>query len=314
MKKISILVPTYNEEQNVEPLAEEIIRTIRSGLPAYDYELIFIDNCSRDHTQEILRTMCSRNQKIKAIFNAKNFGQFNSPYYGLMQAAGDCVILICADFQDPVSMIPKFVSEWEAGYKIVIGIKKTSRENALVYFLRTCYYKLIKKLSDVEQIEHFTGFGLYDRSFIRVLRELKDPSPFLRGIVAELGYERKELFYEQLKRRSGRTSNNLYSLYDAAMLGFTSYTKIGLRLATFAGFFMSGISIVVAFVYLVLKLTDWNRFAAGNVPILLCVCVFGSVQMFFTGLVGEYILNMNIRIMDRPLVIEAERINFDIKE
>lgn len=314
MKKISILIPTYNEEQNVEPLSEEIIRTLESVLPLYDYELIFIDNCSRDHTQERLRKLCSHNQKIKAIFNAKNFGQFNSPYYGLMQGTGDCVILICADFQDPVSMIPKFVSEWEAGYRIVIGIKKTSRESAIVYLLRTCYYKLIKKLSDVEQIEHFTGFGLYDQSFIQILRELKDPSPFLRGIVAELGYERKELPYEQLKRRSGKTSNNFYSLYDAAMLGFTSYTKIGLRLATFAGFFMSGASIVVAFVYLVLKLTDWNRFAAGNVPILLCVCVFGSVQMFFTGLVGEYILNMNTRIMDRPLVVEAERINFDKQE
>ncbi len=314
MKKISILIPTYNEEQNVEPLSEEIIRTLESALPLYDYELIFIDNCSRDHTQERLRKLCSHNQKIKAIFNAKNFGQFNSPYYGLMQGTGDCVILICADFQDPVSMIPKFVSEWEAGYRIVIGIKKTSRESAIVYLLRTCYYKLIKKLSDVEQIEHFTGFGLYDQSFIQILRELKDPSPFLRGIVAELGYERKELPYEQLKRRSGKTSNNFYSLYDAAMLGFTSYTKIGLRLATFAGFFMSGASIVVAFVYLVLKLTDWNRFAAGNVPILLCVCVFGSVQMFFTGLVGEYILNMNTRIMDRPLVVEAERINFDKQE
>lgn len=310
MKKVSVLVPTYNEEDNVRQLYREIIRVFQTELPGYGYELVFIDNDSKDGTRDILKEICAQDKKVKAILNAKNFGQFNSPYYGLMQTSGDCTILICADFQDPLCLIPQFVKEWEAGYKIVIGIKKKSRENAFVYFLRSCYYKAIKKMSDVEQIEHFTGFGLYDRDFINVLRELKDSSPFLRGIVAELGGRRKEIPYEQQLRRGGKTSNNWYTLYDAAMLGFTSYTKIGLRLATFLGFLCSGASILIAAVYLVLKLCYWERFAAGNVPILLCVCVFGSVQMFFTGLLGEYILNMNTRIMHRPLVVEEERLNF----
>ena len=311
MKKISVLVPTYNEEANVTLLAKEIVRIFKEELSQYDFELVFIDNHSKDRTRELLRNLCAENEKIKAVFNAGNFGQFNSPYYGLLQTSGVCTILMCADFQEPPDMIVSFVREWEKGYKIVIGIKKKSKENPLLYFLRTCYYRMIKKLSHIEQIEHFTGFGLYDKSFIHILRGLKDPLPFLRGIVAEIGYERKEIMYEQQRRRAGKTSNNWYSLYDAAMLSFTSYTKIGLRLATFMGFLCSGVSILIALIYLTLKLINWEQFAAGNVPILLCVCVFGSVQMFFTGLLGEYILSMNARIMNRPLVIEEERINFE---
>ena len=246
MKKISILVPTYNEEENVVPLSQAIISEINIKLPMYDYELLFIDNNSTDKTRMLIRSLCKENSKIKAIFNAKNFGQFNSPYYGLCQSSGDCTILMCADFQDPVEMIPQFVREWEKGYKIVSGIKTSSKENKFMRFLRTCYYKVIKKMSDVEQIEHFTGFGLYDRSFIEVLKNLNDPTPFLRGIVAELGYKRKEIPYEQQKRAAGKTHNNLYTLYDAAMLSFTSYTKVGLRLATVLGFVMSAISLIVA--------------------------------------------------------------------
>ena len=240
MKKISVLVPTYNEEANVILLAKEIVRIFKEELSQYDFELVFIDNHSKDRTRELLRNLCAENEKIKAVFNAGNFGQFNSPYYGLLQTSGDCTILMCADFQEPPDMIVSFVREWEKGYKIVIGIKKKSKENPLLYFLRTCYYRMIKKLSHIEQIEHFTGFGLYDKSFIHILRGLKDPLPFLRGIVAEIGYERKEIMYEQQRRRAGKTSNNWYSLYDAAMLSFTSYTKIGLRLATFMGFLCSG--------------------------------------------------------------------------
>lgn len=255
--------------------------------------------------------ICKKDPQIKAIFNAKNFGQFNSPYYGLMQTTGECVILMCADFQDPIDMIPKFVEEWEAGNKIVIGIKSKSKENKIMYFLRSCYYKLIKKMSSVEQIEHFTGFGLYDRGFIEVLKELDDPTPFLRGIVAELGYKRKDIEYQQEKRRAGKTHNNWYSLYDAAMLGFTSYTKVGMRIATIAGFILSGISVVVALIYLVLKLIFWYRFVAGMTPILLGIFIFGSIQLFFIGLLGEYIMNINSRVTHRPLVIEEERVNFD---
>ena len=222
MKKISIMIPCYNEEENVVPISEAVINELGKSLPEYDYEILFIDNDSKDNTRPLLREICKNNPKIKAIFNAKNFGQFNSPYYGMLQTTGDCTICMCCDFQDPIEMIPKLVHEWENGYKIVCAIKTTSKENKIIRFLRTCYYKLIKKMSDVEQIEHFTGFGLYDKSFIEVLRNLKDPTPFLRGIVAELGYRRKDIPYEQAKRRAGKTHNNFYTLYDAAMLSFTS--------------------------------------------------------------------------------------------
>lgn len=311
MKKISILVPTFNEEENARPISEAIIREIETELPEYDYELIFIDNDSTDGTRAILRELAAENKKIKVIFNARNFGQFNSPYYGLLQTSGDCAIPICADFQDPVEMIPVFVHEWEKGYKIVIGQKTTSQENKIMYWLRSCYYKLIRKFSDVEQIEHFTGFGLYDRSFINVLRNLKDPTPFMRGIVAELGYRRKDIPYEQAKRRAGKTHNNFYTLYDAAMLSFTSYTKVGLRTATFLGFGTAVICLIVAIIYLVMKLIHWNDFHAGQAPILLSMLFIGAIMLIFLGLMGEYILSMNQRIMNRPLVIEEERLNFD---
>ena len=314
MKKISIMIPCYNEEENVVPISEAVVRELTDSLPEYDYEILFIDNDSKDNTRPLLREICKNNPKIKAIFNVKNFGQFNSPYYGMLQTTGDCTICMCCDFQDPVEMIPKLVHEWENGYKIVCAIKTTSKENKIMRFLRTCYYKLIRKMSDVEQIEHFTGFGLYDKSFIEVLRNLKDPSPFLRGIVAELGYRRKDIPYEQAKRRAGKTHNNFYTLYDAAMLSFTSYTKIGLRLATFCGIGVGFVSFLVGMVYLILKLIMWDNFPMGMAPVLIGMCFLGSVQLFFIGLLGEYVLNINTRVMNRPLVIEEERLNFDNSE
>lgn len=309
-KTVSVLVPTYNEEENVEALSAAIIEEFNTNLPEYNYEIVFIDNDSSDSTRPLIRKLCKENTNIKAIFNAKNFGQFNSPYYGLTQTTGECAILMAADFQDPVYMITKYVREWEKGSKIVIGIKSKSKESKVMYFLRSCYYKLIKKMSSVEQIEHFTGFGLYDREFLNVLNDLDDPTPFLRGIVAELGYKRKDIEYQQDKRRAGKTHNNWYSLYDAAMLSFTSYTKVGMRIATILGFILSGISVLVALVYLVMKLIFWERFVAGMTPILLGIFLFGSIQLFFIGLLGEYIMNINSRVTHRPLVIEEERINF----
>ncbi|OJU18415.1 MAG: glycosyltransferase [Clostridiales bacterium 43-6] len=311
MKTISVLIPTYNEEENVKPLTEAIIEVFQKDLPQYQYEIVFIDNFSTDKTRSILSDLCNNNPQIKAIFNSKNFGQFNSPYYGLCQTTGDCTILMCADFQDPVDMIPRFVYEWEQGFHIVCGIKTSSKENKFVRFLRTCYYKTIKKMSNVEQIEHFTGFGLYDKSFIAVLNNIDDPTPFLRGIVAELGPVRKEIPYEQLKRRAGKTKNNWYTLYDAAMLSFTSYTKIGLRLATIIGFLFSAIGFLVALVYLFMKLIFWNSFVAGMAPILIGVFLIGSIQLFFIGLVGEYIMSINARVTRRPLVVEEKRLNFN---
>ncbi len=311
-KKISIVIPCYNEQDNVGPIAEKVREQFETVeiLKKYDYEILFMDNDSRDDTRERIRALAAKDPHIKAIFNAKNFGQFNSPYYGMLQTDGDATMLMAADFQDPPEMIAKYVEGWEEGYKIVIGIKAHSTDGSFIYALRCLYYKMIRKFSQVDQIEHFTGFGLYDKAFIEVLRELDDPTPFLRGIVAELGFRRKEVPYDQPKRRAGKTSNNLYTLYDAAMLSFTSYTKIGLRLATFAGAFCSAASMLIALVYLVMKLIWWERFPAGTAPMLIGMLFLGSVQIFFIGLLGEYVLNINQRVMKRPLVVEEERIGF----
>lgn len=310
-KVISVMIPTYNEEENARPIYEAVRDELKKSLPQYDYEILFIDNKSQDRTREIIRGICAEDKHVRAIFNAKNFGQFNSPYYGMIHTSGDCTITICADFQDPVEMIPKFVAEWEKGYKIVIGRKTKSQENGMVYFLRGCYYKIIRKMSSVEMIEQFTGFGLYDRSFIQTLRDLHDPTPFIRGIVAELGPERKEIEYEQPQRRAGKTHNNWYSLFDAAMLSFTSYTKLGMRIAEFFGFGVSVISFCIGLYYLIGKLISWHSFAAGYAPMMIAIFFMGGVQLAFLGFLGEYIMAMNARIMNRPLVVEEERLNFE---
>ena len=312
-KKVSIMIPSYNEEDNIQAITQAVVKQMED-LPQYDYEIVCIDNCSKDRTREHLRDICAKNPKIKAIFNVKNFGQFNSPYYGLCQTTGDCAISICADFQDPVEMIPEFLKYWEEGYQIVYGVKTASKESKLMYWLRGLYYKLIHKYSSVEMIEQFTGFGLYDKSFLDVMRNLNDPTPFIRGIVAELGGKRKAIPYEQPKRRAGKTHNNWYSLYDAAMLSFTSYTKIGLRLATFIGSGIALLSFVFALVYLILKLLNWDNFNAGMAPVLIGMFFLGAVQLVFLGIIGEYILSINQRSMNRPLVVEEERINFDEKD
>lgn len=300
-KKISIMIPCFNEEENVVAMSNAVVDIVTKELPQYDYELLFIDNDSTDNTRPLIREICKKNPKVKAIFNAKNFGQFNSPYHAMCQTTGECTITMCCDFQDPVEMIPVFMHEWEKGAKIVCGIKATSKENKFMRFLRTCYYKLIKKMSSVEQIEHFTGFGLYDKSFIEVLKNLNDPTPFLRGIVAELGFKRKDVVYEQQKRRAGKTHNNFFTLYDAAMLSFTSYTKAGLRAATIIGFIASLASFIIGIVYLILKLIYWDRFPAGIAPLIIVVCFLGSLQLFFIGFLGEYIMAINQRVMHRPL-------------
>lgn len=310
-KKISVVIPTYNEEGNVKPLAQAIVNVMENELPEYDYEILFIDNHSKDNTRLFLRQLCGDNKKIKAIFNARNFGQIRSPVYGLKQAQGDCVIRMCADFQDPVEMIPKFVREWEKGWKIVIGIKKSSKEKKMMYWIRTLYYKLIRKITDIDHIEHFTGFGLYDKVFVDVVRQLHDPMPYLRGIIAELGFDYKAIPYEQQRRKAGKSKNNFYSLYDYAMIGITSYSKVVLRMATFVGFIVGGISFVAGIVYFILKLLYWDRFSAGVAPLLIGVFFLGSMQLFFIGFLGEYVLSINTRVLDRPLVVEELRLNFE---
>lgn len=313
MKKISILIPCYNEVENIDAICAAVSDIMKEKLSEYDYEIAFIDNASNDGTRDKIRKLCTENKKVKAIFNVTNFGQFNSPFHGMCALDGDCVILVCADFQDPIDLIPVFVHEWEQGHRLVCGVKTSSRENGLIYFMRTIYYKLIKNMSSVHMIEHFTGFGLYDKTFIALMRQLHDSVPFLRGIVAEYGdgYNLKLVEYEQPKRRAGKTHNNFYTLYDAAMLSITSYTKMGLRVATIAGFICSVISVIIAVIYLVLKLTHWYSFHAGYAPMIIGLFLIGAIELFFIGLMGEYILNINTRSINRPIVVEELRINFD---
>lgn len=312
-KKISILIPCYNEVDNVELMAMAVTNVINEALSQYDYEILFIDNCSTDGTRDKLEKICAEDKRIKSIFNVTNFGQFNSPFHGMCQTTGDCTISMCCDFQDPVELIPRLVEEWEKGHKIVSAIKTSSKENPILYFLRSIYYHMIRKMSDVKMIEHFTGFGLYDKTFIAILKELDDPIPFLRGIVAEYGhgFNMIEIPYEQAKRRAGKTHNNFMSLYDAAMLSITSYTKVGLRLATILGFISSGVSLIIAVVFLIMKLINWDNMQAGNAPMIIGIYLLGSIQIFFIGLIGEYVLNINKRVIHRPLVVEEKRLNFD---
>lgn len=310
IKTVSVVVPTYNEIENVQAVADAIVKEFADNLPDYSYELLFIDNNSTDGTRDVIRKLCAENHRIKAIFNMKNFGPDNSPYYGMLQATGDCVILFCADFQDPLEMIHKMVREWEKGYQVITAIKKTSRENKLMRAFRSVYYKIIRKISNTEIIEHFTGFGLYDRSFMDILRSINDPVPFLRGIVAEFGSNRLEMPYEQQERRAGKSHIRFFTLYDMAMRSVTSYTRIGLRLATLIGFGTAAVSLIIALIYLIYKLIHWYDFNTGMAPVVIGIFFFSAMQLAFLGLLGEYVMSINNRIINRPLVIEAERLNF----
>lgn len=310
-KLISIVIPTYNEEDNVEEMTAKLTSIMTNELPAYRYEILYIDNHSKDHTRKILRKICAEDRHVKAIFNVRNFGQLRSPVHGLRQAYGDCVIRLNADFQDPPELIPKLVKKWEEGYKIVIGIKEKTEEGALMAWMRRVYYRLLRKITDIGHIENFTGFGLYDKMFVDVVRSIHDPVPYLRGMIAEFGYDYAAVPYVRPMRKKGKSKNNFYSLYDVAMVGITSYSKVIMRLATFLGSIVGFLSFLVALVYLILKLTHWDWFRSGIAPLVIGVFFLGGVELFFIGLLGEYILSINSRILDRPLVVEEERINFD---
>jgi polyisoprenyl-phosphate glycosyltransferase len=308
MTKISIVTPCFNEEENVQELYERI-QKVMAGLN-YQYEHIFIDNASTDKTIEFIRDLARRDRRVKAILNTRNFGHIRSPYYGLLQGEGDAVIILASDLQDPPERIPDFIQQWESGYKAVIGVKTKSQEAGLVYLLRTLYYRALRKLSDVELIEHYTGFGLYDRQVIHILRQLDDPYPYFRGLIADIGFPIARIEFVQPRRRRGITKNNFYTLYDMAMLGMTGYTKVPLRLATMLGFVSAAISFLVGMVYLIYKLVDWQNFSLGLAPVVIGLFFIGSVQLIFLGIIGEYIGAIYTQVMHRPLVIEKERINF----
>ncbi|NQT03086.1 MAG: glycosyltransferase family 2 protein [Planctomycetes bacterium] len=310
MKLISIVTPCYNEEENVRELYLRV-KDVLGSLEGYTYEHIFIDNASKDRTVSILKEIAKENKNVKIIVNARNFGHIRSPYHGLLQAGGDAVIMLVADFQDPPSIIIDFIKKWEEGYKIVVGVKSKSEENRLMFATRRLYYSFIEKLSDVKQIKNFTGFGLYDRKIISVLKSLKEPYPYLRGLITEVGFDVAEIEFVQPKRKRGKTKNNFYTLYDMAMLGFVNHSKVPLRMATFLGFSVALVSLLVAIGYFLYKLIFWSRFQVGMGPVVIGVFFFAAVQLFFIGIIGEYIGAIYTQVKKRPLVIEKERINFN---
>jgi glycosyltransferase involved in cell wall biosynthesis len=315
MPFVSVVTACYNEEENVAEVCRQV-REVMESLPPrtgepYTYEHIFIDNASSDRTVEILREICATDRRVKVIVNTRNFGHIRSPFHGLLQARGDAVISIVADLQDPPEMIREFLARWEEGYKVVAGVKTESDENRLMFFVRGLFYRLIDRLSEVPQIRNFTGFGLYDRVVMDTLREIDDPYPYFRGLICELGYALIEMPYSQPERLRGITKNNFYSLYDMAMLGITNHSKVPLRLAAIAGFALSIVALVVALVYLVMKLIMWQTFDLGLAPLVIGVYFLGSVQLFFIGMLGEYIGSIHTQVYHRPLVVEKERINFD---
>lgn len=309
-KKISIVTACYNEEDNVEELYRRIKQQFDS-MPEYDYEHIFIDNASKDHTVNILRKLAEKDKNVKIIVNAKNFGHIRSPFHALLQAHGDAVMLTVADLQDPPELIPEFIRKWEEGNKVVIGIKEKSKENPLMFAIRKLFYRLIARSSSIEHISNFTGFGLYDQSFIELLRNVDDPYPYFRGLVAELAPGYYKIPYTQPARFKGKTKNNFYTLYDMAMLGFVNYSKLPLRMSCFIGFIVAFLSLLVGIGYFIYKLCYWNSFSLGMAPLVIGLFFFSSVQLFFIGIIGEYIGAIYTQVRKRPLVVERERINFD---
>jgi glycosyltransferase involved in cell wall biosynthesis len=311
MKKISIMTACYNEEENVIPLTDAVRKVMAEELPGYDYEHVFIDNCSEDTTLTLLKDICKKDKHVKVIENARNFGHVRSPYHGILQTTGDCTISMAADFQEPPSLIPKLVAKWEEGFKVVCAVKTTSKENKAMFGIRKLYYNMVKQMSEVESIDNFTGFGLYDKQVVAALRLMEDPYPYFRGLICEIGFRRAIVEFDQPKRERGKTHNNFYTLFDMAMLGFTANSKVPLRLATIVGFMFSILSFCIALVYFILKLILWDSMQMGTAPILIGMFFMFSVQLFFTGLLGEYIAQILTKVTKRPRVIEDERINFN---
>jgi len=312
MKLISIVTPCLNEEENVREIYTRI-KDVFDKLPNYNYEHIFIDNASTDKTIEILKELAKEDKNIKVIINTRDFGQVRSPMHAFMQAKGEAVIGLCCDLQDPPELIPEFIKIWEQGYKFVLGVKKNTKDTLLISLFRKTFYKLMEVLSDsnVKQIKNLTGFGLYDRQIVEIMKKIDDPCPYIRGIISDIGFEPAFIYFDKPARQRGLTKNNFYTLYDMAILGITSYSKMPLRVATLAGFTLSVLSLIIAFLYLIAKLVFWYYFPMGTAPILISIFFFSSVQLFFIGVIGEYLGFMHMRLLKRPLVFEKERINFE---
>lgn len=310
MKTISIFTPCYNEEGNVYEMYLAVTK-IMKNLPEYDYEYIFIDNCSKDKTPVILRNIAANDSHVKVIYNLRNFGPSRSGFHGFMQTKGDASICLACDFQDPPELIPKFIRMWESGYKVIWGKKIDSDESKLMYVTRTLYYKFIKAFSDVPQYEHTTGFGLYDKEVMDIMQDISDPLPNIRNLIPEFGYDIGIIDYHQPKRHKGKSSYNFFRYFNVALTSMVNTSKIPLRIASFIGFCCSIISFLIGLYYFISKLINWNNFDAGMAPIIIGLFFLGSVQLIFIGILGEYIGEILARVTKRPLVVEKERLNFD---
>jgi len=308
-KLISIVTPCYNEEDNVNEVYFQV-KAVMELHPQYRYEHIFIDNASKDKTVEKLKEIAKIDNNVKIIVNARNFGHIRSPYHAYLSAYGDAVISIVSDLQDPPTLINDFIKNWEAGYKIVVGIKSQSEESWLFFYIRKLYYNIVSGLSETELLQNFTGFGLYDQSVIEICRKIDDPYPYFRGMISDIGFEIKKILFKQPLRKRGFTKNNFYTLFDIGMLGITNHSKVPLRLATMLGLAISIFSFLIAIIYMVYKIIFWDSFSLGIAPLVIGIFFFSSVQLFFIGIIGEYIGSIHTQVLKRPLVIEKERVNF----
>ena len=308
-RKISIITPCFNEQDNVADVYGQV-KAVFLGLSNYEYEHIFIDNASRDKTVEILKKIAQEDKRVKIIVNTRNFGHIRSPYHALMQAGGDAAVFLAADLQEPPALIVDFVKKWQEGFKVVIGIKNKSDESPAMFLMRKAYYNILKRFAEIEHVSNYNGFGLYDRNVIEALRKFDEPYPYFRSMINEVGFERAELKYTQAERKKGKSRNSFYVLYDMAMLGFVNNSKVPLRLASFIGFGMSIFSFLIALVYLIRKLIHWQDFQLGLAPLVVGIFFLGSIQLFFIGVLGEYVGAIYTQTKKRPLVIEKERINF----
>ena len=307
-KLISIVTPTYNEEGNIEDLCSSIAKEMSKT--NYDYEHIVIDNNSSDKTISILRKLSNKDKKLKVIINTRDFGHIKSPIHGLLQTSGDASILMSSDFQDPPELIHKYIKEWENGHKVVLGQKESSDEFFLKQFFKNIFYKFIKSISELPLMTNTTGAGLFDREILNQIKKIDDPYPYFRGLLSEITSDIKLVKFHQPDRKSGKTKNNFYSLYDIGILGIIKHSKLPLRIMTFIGFITSLLSILVAIVFFFYKILYWDSFDLGIAPLIIGLFGIASIQLFFLGFIGEYVMNILLQTRKLPLVIEKERINF----
>jgi glycosyltransferase involved in cell wall biosynthesis len=308
MKKISIVTPTFNEEENIERLCQEI--KLEAGSLEYEYEHIIIDNCSTDKTVDKLRKISSQDKNVKVIINSRNYGHLKSPFHGILQTNGDACILMVSDFQEPINLISQYIKKWENGAKIVLGEKDISEENNFMFSLRKLFYNSLNKISETKLSINTTGTGLFDKEVINRLKKINDPYPYFRGLVSEVGFDIETIKFDQPLRKFGVTKNNFFTLYDLAMLGVVKHSRMPLRIMTLLGFISSFGCLFVAIVYLILKLLFWNSFELGSAPTIIGIFTISSIQIMLLGLLGEYIGVILLHQRNMPLVIEKERINF----